>query len=288
MPEKKPKEEPPIVEGISPADGSKARLSAVRAATTTETSAPNDGAPSWRGTCAICLDVLPIEGSGQTFYSCCCKTICTACSVKCRQHDERCPLCRALPHKSDAEQLRRLQKHVDKGNAEAQIMLGTEYLNGGTGLRQDLKRAVQLYQLAAAHRHAVAQNNLGSCYARGQGVKIDHKTAAQWYRRAAEQGYPSAQFNLAIRFYQGKGVAQSYEEAVKWFRLAAAQGNVEALFNLGACHTNGDGVAQDFDEALRLLKRAAAKGHAGAAAELARLEAYLAAAAAALAAARLA
>ncbi|KAJ1451750.1 hypothetical protein M885DRAFT_569582, partial [Pelagophyceae sp. CCMP2097] len=138
MPEKKPKEAPPIVEGVSPADGAKARLSAVQAAK------PNDDAPSWRGTCAICLDVLPVKGDEQFFYSCCCKRICTACHVKCRQHDKRCPLCRAPSHDSDAAWLRRLQKHVDKGNADAQDILGDKYFNGDMGLQQNFKRAVQL------------------------------------------------------------------------------------------------------------------------------------------------
>jgi TPR repeat protein len=275
MPEKKPKEEPPIVEGVSPADGAKARLSAVRA-TVIPGGAPNDGAPDWRDTCAICLDQLPVEGA--TFYSCCCKRVCTACYVKCRQHDTRCPLCRAPPPKSDPEWVRRLQKHVDKGNAEAQIMLGGKFFNGGMGLEQDLKRAVQLFEVAAAQGNAEAQDSLGVCYTQGQGVEIDHKTAVQWWRRAAEQGYPVAQCNLGNAFYEGRGVAQSHDEAVKWFRLAAAQGQLDALCNLGTCYGNGKGVARDDHEALRLYKRAAAMGHAKAAAQVEKLAARLAAA----------
>jgi TPR repeat protein len=168
--------------------------------------------------------------------------MCTACSVKCRQHDERCPLCRAPASKSDAEWLRRVQKHVDEGNnAEAQIMLGGQYFKGGTGVQQNFMRAFALYELAADN--ARAQNNLGSFYAAGQGVEVDHETAVQWFRRAAEQGYPPAQCNLGIAFSHGIGVAQSYDEAVKWFRLAEAQGFPEALYNLGVSYENGKGGA---------------------------------------------
>jgi TPR repeat protein len=102
------------------------------------------------------------------------------------------PLCRAPIPTSDAEVLRRLQKHVDKGNnAEAHIMLGCMYRDGDTGLPQNFRRAVQLFELVAAQGNARAQDKLGSCYALGQ----DHKTAVQWWRRAAEQGFPPAQYN---------------------------------------------------------------------------------------------
>jgi TPR repeat protein len=277
MPEKKPKEAPPIVADVLLADGAKARLSAVQAAKTAEAGAPNDDAPSWRGTCAICLDALPLEGDQQTFYECCCKSICTACSGECWQYDERCPLCRTPVSESEAEGLRRLQKQVDKGNAEAQIMLGGMYRDGGMGLKQNFKRAVQLFELAAAQGHAEAQQKLGLCYARGQGVEIDRKTAVQWWRRAAEHGYAGGQCNLGFASFHGMGAPQSYEEAARWFGLAAAQGMADALFNLGVCHENGQGVPQDDHEALRFLKRAAAQGHAGASAQANKLALALAA-----------
>jgi TPR repeat protein len=262
---KKPKEEPAIVADVSPADDFKtARLSAVPTAKADEAGAIKGDASDWRGTCAICLDLLPIDGAGRTFYSCCCKSICTACFVKCRQHDKRCPLCRAPASKSPAESLRWLQKHVDNGNADAQVMLGDKYRDG-KGLEKSLERAFELYQLASAQGLARAQLRLGYSYVHGRGVEINYKTAAQWYRRAAEQGYPLAQSNLGYMYDNGKGVAQSHDDAVKWYRLAAAQGDANGLYILGACYENGLGVPRDDHEALHLYKRAAAKGHAEAA-----------------------
>jgi TPR repeat protein len=237
----------------------------------------NGDAPDWRGTCAVCLDLLPLPGAGtQSFYECCCKRICTECSDKCRQHDKRCPLCRAPPIKTHAEWLRRLQKHVDKGNADAQFQLAGKYYLGDKGIKQSFKRAFHLYELAAAQGHALAQYNLGTDFNNGYGVKIDHKAAARWYRRAAEQGYPLAQLCLGKKFYKGQGVAQSFEEAARWLRLAAAQDEPSALFNLGVCYENGHGVPEDDHEALRFYKRAAAQGHAEAAAQVELLEVYIA------------
>jgi TPR repeat protein len=275
---KKVKEEPAIVEDVLLADGSKAaaRLSAVRTTAKAEVkaSALNDVQPDWRGTCAICLDRLPLENDRQTFYSCCCKRICKSCSDACVQHDARCPLCRTPGRKSDAELVRRMQTHVDNGHAEAQVRLGDSYLAGAIGLKQSFTRAFQLYELAAAQGDAGGQARLGRSYELGQGVKINHEAAALWYRRAAEQGFPEAQNDLGVASDKGQGVAQSHEEAVRWYRLAAAQGHTGAVFNLGACYGNGDGVARDLDEAMRLFKRAAAQGHARAAANADSLAAF--------------
>jgi TPR repeat protein len=268
MPEKlEIKEAPASVEDAAPAAGSKAApcLSAARTTALVKPRALDGATPAWRGACPICLDLVPINLGRRTFYECCCRSLCTDCHVKCKEYDTRCPLCRT-PAQTDAERLRLLQKHVDEGNAEAQLQLGDKYCHGGLGLKKNSKRALQLYEAAAAQGHAHGQAYVGQCYDHGDGVKVNYTAAALWYRRAAEQGLPIAQYNLGVAFAIGQGVAQSDDEAVRWFRLAAAQGDADALYSLGVCHAKGDGVAQDLDEALRFFKRAAAKGHAEAAA----------------------
>jgi TPR repeat protein len=301
FPEKlKVKEEPGVVEDVAPvfkapcgpvfrttatAESKAAAVSkapprgpVVRTAATAESKAGavNDK-PDWRGICAICLDLLPVEGDRHIFYACCCKRICTECSAKCLQYDVRCPLCRATCIKSHAEWLLRVQKHVAKGNAEAQSQLGDAYHHGHMGLKRSFKRASKLFELAASQGHAKAQAALAKSYEHGHGVKMDAKAAVRWNRRAADQGFPPAQNNLGVMFYDGLGVAQSFDEAVKWYRLAAQQGQPDALYNLGACHANGQGVPEDDREALRFYKRAVAQGNVGAAAAVEEVQARLAA-----------
>jgi len=253
-----------IFEDVSPAAGFKA-APAVPTTVVVKDGAYNVDSPIWRITCSICLEVTPL--GTQAFYSCCCKKMCWSCSKKSLELDTRCPLCHAPGCTSTAEFLKRLQKHVDAGNAEAQYSLASEYDRDGgqpLGLKQNSKKAVQLYKLAAAQGHAEAMDALGGCYDHGQGVKIDYNKAALWYRRAAEQGYPGAQYNFGVLNSTGKGVPQSYEQAVRWLRLAAAQGHPSALFNLGIFYVNGQGVPMDNAEALRFFKRAVSKGHKGA------------------------
>ncbi|KAJ1458081.1 hypothetical protein M885DRAFT_562195 [Pelagophyceae sp. CCMP2097] len=225
------KKEPAIVEGVSPAGGAKAAARAVRTGTTKDAkaSALNDDAPSWRGTCAVCLDLLPVED----------------CCQKSMRYDTRCPLCRAPVYKSDAEWVQRLQKHADEGRALEQFVLANKCSSGTAGLKQDFKRALQLYQLAAAQGNPMAQASLGCRFQFGQGVEIDYEAAAVWYRRAADQGFAEAQLNMGKKSNSGQGVAQSYEEAVKWYHLAAAQGHADALYALGGCYADARGGADN-------------------------------------------
>ena len=90
---------------------------------------------------------------------------------------------------------------------------------------------------AAVQGNALAQNNLGSMFKRGDSVAQDYAEAVRFYRLAAAQGHANAQFNLGIMFENGRGVAQDRAEAIQWYRLAAVQGHERAtavLRRLGA------------------------------------------------------
>jgi hypothetical protein len=78
----------------------------------------------------------------------------------------------------------------------------------------DIKKAL------AAEGDAVAQFELGRCYARGEGVDKNQIEAVGWFRKAAEQGVDEAQFNLAYRYYSGLGVAKDFVEAYAYMNLA--------------------------------------------------------------------
>jgi len=272
MPEKKPKEEPAIVEDVLLADGSKAaaRLSdgskaaaarATAAKSLVGASAKAKAEPDLLGTCAICLDHLPQDATGQMFYDCCCKRVCVVCYDKCCDYDTRCPLCRSPASRSAAECRRRLEKHADKGNAHAQLQLGYAHRDGALGLEKNYDKAVKLIEKAAVQGHAPAQATLGFYKQRGMGCKMDIDTAVKWYKLAAAQGERNAQFSLGLAFEHGTGVAKSEVEAFKFYKLAADQNVVNALYNLGACYANGKGVPQDLDEALKCFERGAAAGH---------------------------
>ena len=90
--------------------------------------------------------------------------------------------------KGDAKALAELRGRAEKGDADAQFVLGT-------------------------------------MYAAGLGVAKDEVEAVKWYRKAADQGHADAQFNLGLMYDDGTGVAKDEVEAYKWWLLAGAGGN---------------------------------------------------------------
>ena len=119
---------------------------------------------------------------------------------------------------------------AEKGNAEAQNILGVIYVEGKV-VPQDYRVAMLWYRKAAEQGHAGAQNTLGAMYARGLGVPLDYKTAMLWYLKAAEQGNPMAQNNLGFMYINGQGVPADLVQAHMWYSLAAAGENENAKEN---------------------------------------------------------
>ena len=112
--------------------------------------------------------------------------------------------------------------------------------------KEDYATALREWKPLAEQGYALAQNNLGVMYEKGQGVSQNYKTAVKWYTLAAEQGNPAAQFNLGQNYDKGEGVSQNYKTAVKWYTLAAEQGYALAQFNLGVMYDKGEGVIQNY------------------------------------------
>jgi len=137
--------------------------------------------------------------------------------------------------------------------------LGVRYAFGN-GVKQDYKKAAELFLKAAMQGLPDAQYNLGALYDNGLGVPKDPVRAVIWYHSAAEQNHPSAELNLGLAYANGTGVAQDYAEAARWFRKAAEQGVVTAQYNLAALYANGRGVEQSHVDAYAWFNIAAASG----------------------------
>ena len=166
------------------------------------------------------------------------------------------------------------RKKAEAGEAEFQELMGECYADvySSFGVPQDFAEAVKWYRLAAKQGNAMAQNNLGRMYDKGEGVSKDSVEAVKWYRLAAKQGNAMAQYNLGRMYDKGEGVPKDDEEAVKWYRLAAEQGYAYAQNNLGFMYANGTGVPKDLVQAHVWWNIAGAKGHEDAKKNLAILE----------------
>lgn len=123
-----------------------------------------------------------------------------------------------------------LQGEAERGEAKAQVQLGTLYATGN-GVPQDNERAMTWYRKAAGQGNSEAEYRLGLGYAEGKGAGQDNKEAVSWYRKAAEQGNAQAAYALAGMYHKGQGVSRSAVEAYAWLSLAAAQGYQAAIQN---------------------------------------------------------
>ena len=76
-------------------------------------------------------------------------------------------------------------------------------------------------------------NALAMCYKNGQGVKQDFKKAFNLFLEAAYAGNYVAEFNVGLAYAEGKGVPKDTREAKKWFLLSADKGFGKAMAFLG-------------------------------------------------------
>ena len=82
--------------------------------------------------------------------------------------------------------------------------------------QKELEKLFQDMLEYAKKGDADAQVLVGSYYYNGQGVGQDYAQAASWFRKAADQGIAEAQYNLGNCYKNGKGVKQDYAPRLLW------------------------------------------------------------------------
>jgi TPR repeat protein len=131
----------------------------------------------------------------------------------------------------------------------------------GTDVVQDLEKARDLYERAAALGHSDAQLNLGLMYSNGQGVTRNDRTAAQWIRKAAESGLTDAEYSLGLLYFEGRGVRRDPKESLVWYEKAARSGHAQAMNNLGVMYALGQGVERSTTDAYAWFAMSARAGN---------------------------
>ncbi len=104
----------------------------------------------------------------------------------------------------------------------ADLETGAESYNRG-----DYATALIEFRPLAEQGDAQAQALLGTMYMNGKGVARDYAEAAKWFHLAAEQGQELAQFSLGTMYVYGLGVTLDYVQAHKWYSLAALRSSGE-------------------------------------------------------------
>ena len=112
--------------------------------------------------------------------------------------------------------------HATTATANAELQAGAAAYHRG-----DYQQALADFRQLAAQGEAVAENNLGMMYAKGQGVPQDYAEALKWFHLAAAQGYARAKASLGGMFLLGFDAQDSAAQIRSYLRTAASSGNAE-------------------------------------------------------------
>jgi len=204
--------------------------------------------------CPICFLRLPLLGSGTKYKGCCGKTICSGCIYAMQKRDggaALCPFCRVPTPETNKEIIKRLQKRVDVGDAEAIHCLGAYFSQGMYDLPQDYTKALELYLRAAELGHLGAYYSIGLTYGNGDGVERDEKKAQHYYELAAMKGYAPARHNLGT-FEWNEG---HKERALKHWLISVVGGDPDSLSCIQELYSDGDATKDEYAKALRAYQK---------------------------------
>ena len=166
----------------------------------------------------------------------------------------------AEPDAAERKAFDQAKAKADKGDAQAQLQLGSLYATGA-GVPRDSVKAFKWHRKAAEQGEAPAQLLLAMEYADGRGVKPDQTEAARWLRKAADQDLLEAQVEFGRFCAAGRGMDEDVIEGARWFRKAADKNMAEAQYQLGLCYFNGEGVTKDIEQAVQWTRKAANQGY---------------------------
>lgn len=153
----------------------------------------------------------------------------------------------------------RVLKELAENDGFAQKVLGEFYLHG-THVPKNLKLAAHYFQQSVTHHIYGAYTNLAHMYDTGAYFKQDITKAIPLYEVAAENNDVDALRILGTKYFNGHGVQKDQQKAVNFFQRAVDRGCVESLFLLGAMYHEGYIVEQDQKKGLEMLKMAALYG----------------------------
>jgi len=115
---------------------------------------------------------------------------------------------------------------------------------------------VELFLEAIEQKNDYAMNDLGALYYEGaNGIKQDFKKAVYYYNMAADNGNLQSIENLGYCYYYGRDVEVDYEKAFHYYMQGAFIGSLISLYKIGDMYLNGYYVKKNEVEAFLIFNR---------------------------------
>ena len=198
--------------------------------------------------CPICSDLIELPLSKHSKINICCmKRLCNGCILVARRRGvyDTCPFCRTPFTYDEASRLAKIQKRVDKGDAEAIYFLGCKYYHGELGLVKNVPRAIELMTEAAELGSIGAHYNLGAAYY-SNGVEKDKPKGIHHWQEAAMKGHAQSRHNLGFAEHENG----NYKLAVQHLMISAKMGLEDSLNDIKEMFKEGHATKAQYAEAL--------------------------------------
>ena len=122
-------------------------------------------------------------------------------------------------------------------DSEELFQRAKQYHNG-TGVKQDLVKAVKLYQQSADMGNMKAKHNLALLHIAQEGGLTDKEQGRQMLEELIEAGVVNAMFNLGKLLQEGVLLAKDIDRGTQLLEDASHQGFGAASCQLGFCYIN--------------------------------------------------
>ena len=137
-------------------------------------------------------------------------------------------------HQNDwANAVKWYEQSAAQNHPKAQNNLGLAYMEG-RGVQQNVKLGCHYMMLSYEQmRTPEGADNVAMCNDQnGKGSPEELKVALEHYQIAAEAGIAQAQFALGDMYERGEGTEKQPEKAIYWYRKSAEQEYIKAIVGL--------------------------------------------------------
>lgn len=159
------------------------------------------------------------------------------------------------------DQAMQLASLAEEGNSRAMIGLGYMSLSTGDKDRFDPEKAFEMFSMAATQGDPEAMFELGKLHEKGIGTKQDVAKALELYQKSADLGFADAINDLGFLYYQGaSGLKRDQAKGVDLFLKAADLRHPQAMYNIAALIDDGVVKGKTSEDAARYLYAALRSG----------------------------
>lgn len=139
------------------------------------------------------------------------------------------------------------------GNSDSRNNLAILYQNG-YGVKKNLEKAIELFELSAKENDDFALNRLGMIYLT---EKKDGQKAKYYFEKSSLLGNSDSSYNLAFLYHEGRYLKQDIPIAIQLYETSIQKfKNTRSMVNLGYIYQLGFGVKKDVEKTVKFYQMA--------------------------------